>query len=286
MTREHADFYLGTGPDARWLGSLAEIGGPDQVSRLDTRADPSTTTGVLSALDPDPYEAAVAALLDHLRGTEVGFVAVPDPGDQVGWPWLAATSARWYAYAFTDRRVRVSLHGGPWFIPDLDLPDFGIRTGTGPDAELPTVGDTAPKTVTFTWTGFRGLPIPITTTLAPVPRTYLAHRGEVALAVAGAAEVVLSRRWPLADLNRAAIHQVTLDLLVPGHAPNLYMVPEDAPFAYERVVAAFDFLVDADRYAEGNNPEHGHELLASAASVAEQAVTAHRTHQPYPWPPR
>jgi hypothetical protein len=52
------------------------------------------------------------------------------------------------------------------------------------------------------------------------------------------------------------------------------------------VVAAFDFLVDADRYAEGNNPERGHELLASAASVAAQAVTAHRTHQPYPWPSR
>ncbi|KAA2265364.1 hypothetical protein F0L68_04650 [Solihabitans fulvus] len=38
MTRDHADFYLGTGPDARWLGSLVEVGGPDQVSRLDTQA--------------------------------------------------------------------------------------------------------------------------------------------------------------------------------------------------------------------------------------------------------
>jgi hypothetical protein len=52
------------------------------------------------------------------------------------------------------------------------------------------------------------------------------------------------------------------------------------------VVTALDFLVDADRYAEGNNPTHGHELLASASSVAAQAVTAHRTHQPYPWPAR
>jgi hypothetical protein len=86
--------------------------------------------------------------------------------------------------------------------------------------------------------------------------------------------------------HHAAVHQVTLDLLAPGPAPNLSVLPEDAPFAYERVVAAFGFLVDADRYAEGNDPEHGHELLASAASVAAQAVTAHRTHQPYPWPPR
>jgi hypothetical protein len=119
-----------------------------------------------------------------------------------------------------------------------------------------------------------------------VPRTYLTPRGVVALAAAGAAELVLGRPWPLADLNRAAIDKVTLDLLAPGPAPNLSVLPEDAPFAYERVVTAFDFLVDADRYAEGNNPERGHELLASAASAAAQAETAHHTHQPHPWPPR
>ncbi|MEV6602755.1 hypothetical protein [Kutzneria sp. NPDC051319] len=104
--------------------------------------------------------------------------------------------------------------------------------------------------------------------------------------MAGAAELVLGRRWPLADLNRTAIHKLTLGLLVPGPAPNLYELPEGAPFAFERITVAFDFLVDADRYAEGNNPERGHEMLASAASVAAQAVTAHRIHQPYPWPPR
>jgi hypothetical protein len=69
-------------------------------------------------------------------------------------------------------------------------------------------------------------------------------------------------------VNRAAIHKVTLALLAPGPAPNLYLLPEGAPFASERVVAAVDFLVDA----EGNNPERGHEL-ASAATVAAQAVT-------------
>jgi len=286
MSRDHADFYLGTGPDARWLGSLAEIGGPDQVSRLDAQAGHCGRTGVLSAPDPHTYETAVAALLDHHRDTEAGFVAIPSSSEDLVWPWLEATSTRWFAYAFTDHGVRASLRGGPWFIPDVDLPDCGATTGVGPDAELPTIGDTTPRTATFTWKGFRGLPIPITQTLPPVPRTYLTHRGEVALAVAGAAELVLDRRWPLADLNRTAIHTLALGLLVPGPAPNLYELPEGATFAYERVVAAFDFLVDADRYTEGNNPEHGHQLLASAASVAAQAVTAHRTHQPHPWPAR
>jgi hypothetical protein len=286
MSRDHADFYLGTGPDARWLGSLAEIGGPNLVSRLDARAGHRVRTGVLSTRDSHTYETAVAALLDHHRDTEGGFVAVPGLGEDLGWPWLEATSTLWFAYAFTDHDVRASLRGGPWFTPDLDLPDCGATTGTGPDAELPIIGDTTSKTATFTWSGFRGHPIPITQTLPPVPESYLVHRGEVALAVAGSAELVLGRRWPLADLNRAAIHKVTLTLLAPGPAPNLYTLPEDAPFAYERVVTAFDFLIDADRYAEGNNPERGHELLASAASSATQALTAHRTHQPYPWPAR
>jgi hypothetical protein len=64
------------------------------------------------------------------------------------------------------------------------------------------------------------------------------------------------------------------------------VLPADASFAHERVVTALRFVLDADRYAEGNNPDHARELLESAADVAAQAVTAHRTHQPHPWPPR
>lgn len=161
MTGDHADFYLGAGPDTRWLGSLADVGRPDHLADLDTRAGRSATTGVLSALDSATYEAAVAGCL--------------------------ATS-------------------------------MPLRSAS--------------------------------------------------------------------DLNRGTIQQITLSLLAPGPAPNLYELPEGVSFADERVVAAFDFLVDADRYAEGNNPERGHELLTSAATIATQAVTAHHTHQPYPWPPR
>jgi hypothetical protein len=135
MSHDHADFYLGTGPDARWLGSLAEFGGPDQVSTLDARPGHCGATGVLSAPDPHTYETAVAALLDHHRDTEAGFVAIPSPSEDLGWPWLEATSTRWFAYAF-------------------HRPNCGANhRGTGPDAELPTIGDTTPKTATFTWSG-------------------------------------------------------------------------------------------------------------------------------------
>lgn len=77
-----------------------------------------------------------------------------------------------------------------------------------------------------------------------------------------------------------------LGLLQPGPARGLHVLPDDAPFAHERVVTALRLVLDADRYAEGNNPDYARELLESAADVAAQAVTAHRTHQPHPWPPR
>ena len=285
MTRDHTDFYVDTGPNARWLGSLADVGGPVDLARLGAAGDVATAE-VLSAADLGTYEGAVAALLTRLRAVEVGFVVVPGPAGQAGWPWLATTSSGWYAHAFADGQVRVSAHGGPWFRPDPRRPDGGAGAASGPDADLPVLGDTTPKTATFTWTGFRVLPIPIRATLPPVPPAYLAHRGEVALAVAGAAEYVLGRRWPLADLAASAIREVMHDLLQPGPARGLHVLPADAPFSHERVVAALRFVLDADRYAEGNNPDHARELLESAADVAAQAVTAHRTHQPHPWPPR
>lgn len=285
MTRDHADFYVGTGPNARWLGSVADVGGPTELARLGAAGD-AETTAVLSATDRNGFAMAVAALLVRQRAAEVGFVAVPGPDRKADWPWLATTSSGWYAYALTDGQVLVSAHGGPWFRPDPRRPDGGAGVATGPDAALPVFGDTTPKTATFTYTGFRGLPIPIRATLPPVPPAYLAHRGEVALAVAGAAEYVLGRRWPLADLAASAVREVMHGLLRPGPARGLHVLPADAPFAHERVVTALRFVLDADRYAEGNNPDHARELLESAADVAAQAVTAHRTHQPHPWPPR
>lgn len=104
--------------------------------------------------------------------------------------------------------------------------------------------------------------------------------------MAGAAEYVLGRRWPLADLAAPAVREILHSLLRPGPARGLHALPAAAPFAHERVVTALRFVLDADRYAEGNNPGHARELLESAAAIAAQAVTAHRTHQPHPWPPR
>jgi hypothetical protein len=281
MSADHADFYLDTGPHARWLGSLSEHGHPSALAALAPSVPAAATAGA--------FAAAVTALLADHRADEVGFAAAPArPGDRTGWPWLANDSGGWHAYTFVDGRVQASTRGGPWFAPEPALPDGGADSPTGLVAVLPVIGDTAPKKVTVTVKGFRfrGMPVPLTTTVPPMSPDYLARRGEVASVVATAVEEVVGRRWPLPDLARPAIREATHSLLRPGPAAGSRELPVDAPFAHERVVAALRFLCDADHFAEGNNPTYAVELLDSAVSVAGQAVTAHRTHQPYPWPHR
>ena len=288
MNSAHADFYLGTGPDARWLGSLAEVSGPAD-GRSPTALDPvqEDLSAVLTAQNDDTYQVAVRGLLAH-RTAEGGFAVQAAAGGSAGWPWRAATSIGWYACTFHDGRVRVSWRGGPWTAPGLThltpdepaTPDEAAPAGS--PAQLPVLGVTEPPTARFTYT-FRGQRIPITQTMRPVPQTYLEHRGEAAAAVAGAVELVVRRRWPLPDLAATAVREIAHRLLRPGPDPRVFVLPDDASFAYERLVAALRFLVDADRYAENNNPERGLTLLTYAADVAAQAVTAHRAGQPYPW---
>jgi hypothetical protein len=51
-------------------------------------------------------------------------------------------------------------------------------------------------------------------------------------------------------------------------------------------VTALQFLLNADRYAEGNNPTRAGELPDSAAAIATEAIVAHHPNPPHPWPPR
>lgn len=84
MTSAHADFYLGTSPQARWLGSLAEFGTP-------SAGWPTTGSAVIwrwcfTAEHADTYEAAVVGLLAH-RAAKGGFAVVPGPDVQPAWQW-------------------------------------------------------------------------------------------------------------------------------------------------------------------------------------------------------
>jgi hypothetical protein len=183
-----------TASEPRWLGSLANVDGPTELARLGAAGD-AETTAVLSAAPPRLVSSQYPARTGRQDGR--------------GWPPPAAAGT---PTAFADGQVLASAHGGPWFRPDLHHPDGGAESATSPDAALPVFGDTTPKTRDFHLHRLPGLPIPIRVTLPPVPPAYL----EVALAVAGAAEYVLGRRRPLADLAAPAIREVMHGLLQPA----------------------------------------------------------------------
>ena len=95
MTCDHADFHVGTGPNARWPGSVGEVGGP--VSNWPNSARRATPRR--PPCSPPPTETATRwpspRWLIRQRVAEVGFVAVPGPNGKAGKPWLATTSSGW-----------------------------------------------------------------------------------------------------------------------------------------------------------------------------------------------
>ena len=105
-----ADFYIGRGTEAEWLGSIAWDGYPAGI-------DPA----VLAASVEDGYRSAVAEMLAREDGT------TPD----LGWPWPWDDSGTTdYAYAFEDGAVYASSFGHAWFRPNPDAENFG-----DPDAD-------------------------------------------------------------------------------------------------------------------------------------------------------
>lgn len=93
-----SDFYVGRGPGAEWLGSLALDGYPD--GRPACLLGETTEAG---------FRAAVTALL----------AARPDataPGQGWPWPWENSRLTDW-AYAFDGGLVWGSRFGGPWHVP-------------------------------------------------------------------------------------------------------------------------------------------------------------------------
>lgn len=281
LTSAHADFYLGTGLQARWLGSLAEFGTPS-AGWPTTGSAASDLTVVFTAEHADTYEAAVVGLLAH-RAAKGGFAVVPGPDGQPGWPWRAATSGGWYACAFHDGHVRMSWRGGPWSAPDV--PSLASGASASLPAELPVLGTTEPQTARFTYT-FRGRPIPITQTMRPVPQPYLDRRGEAASAVAGAAEIVVRPALAPARPRRCGGSR---DHAWPAAArprPPRLRAAREGPVRLRAARGRVALSRRRRPLRREQQPDRGLTLLTSAAEVAAQAVTAHRTHQSYPWPPR
>lgn len=114
-----ADFYVGRGPGAEWLGSLEWDGMPVGI-----------IIEIREATDEQVYRDAVMRFLN--RRPDAHF-------PETGWPWKWDTSlATNYAYAFDKGRVFASCFGSSWWKADAEEPDH--KTLTAKAARFPYMG--------------------------------------------------------------------------------------------------------------------------------------------------
>lgn len=92
-----ADFYIGRGENAEWLGSIAWDGYPDGIA-----------AAVLDATTADDYRTRLAVFFEGRDD-----VTLPDDG----WPWPWDNSGTTdFAYALDGGEVWASCFGHPWQI--------------------------------------------------------------------------------------------------------------------------------------------------------------------------
>lgn len=109
-----ADFYIGRGENAEWLGSIAYDGYPDGPR----------ATAVLCATNEASFRDRVTAAITHDDGTK--------PED--GWPWPWDTSHTTdYAYAFDDGTVYISCFGWAWYTVGEKQPDNNDKSTIFPN---------------------------------------------------------------------------------------------------------------------------------------------------------
>lgn len=89
-----ADFYVGTGEKAEWLGSIPMDGHPD-----------GNPLDIVPCVNEDGYRRLVAEVIHDHNGST--------PKDGWPWPWEDSHTTD-YAYAFEDGAVLVSCFGRAW----------------------------------------------------------------------------------------------------------------------------------------------------------------------------
>lgn len=100
-----ADFYVGRGKSAEWIGSTAWDGYPDGFS----------DTPIFGSKTEEEFRANVAA---EIGGREDG------TKPEMGWPWPWDNSHTTdYSYAFDDGKVWATNWGYRWFDPNEPEPD-------------------------------------------------------------------------------------------------------------------------------------------------------------------
>ena len=113
-----ADFYVGRGPQAEWLGSIAFDGYPD-----------GTPEPVLSVASEKDWREAVYRLLAEDDSASA-------PGHGWPWPWDDSRTTD-YAYAFDGGQVWASSFGHEWFRPDPEAENCGEPEDSPKSAVFP-----------------------------------------------------------------------------------------------------------------------------------------------------
>lgn len=110
-----ADFYVGLGEKAEWLGSIAWYGYPEN-NKLHPALHCKT-------------EAEFRAEVEKLAQTTDDFTR-----PEMGWPWPWENSQTTdFAYAFNDDKVQASCFGSSWFDPFDKNPSTERKQATFPD---------------------------------------------------------------------------------------------------------------------------------------------------------
>jgi hypothetical protein len=116
-----ADFYVGRGENAEWLGSIAWDGYPDGIE-----------TQLLNCTGEAAYRHAVAEFLKEREDKSL-------PEDGWPWPWDDSNTTD-FAYAFDGEKVYGSCFGSVWFDPTKEALDEN-------DERIPA--DNPPRTPSF-----------------------------------------------------------------------------------------------------------------------------------------
>jgi hypothetical protein len=124
-----ADFYVGRGPQADWLGSIAWDGNPGAVDVEDSDGG----RAVIRASSEAAFRVAVAAFLARRDDATT-------PAQGWPWPWKDSCGTD-YAYAWDDGALWACSTGYTWFQVDPGAQNYGepaestyeVQTATFPD---------------------------------------------------------------------------------------------------------------------------------------------------------
>lgn len=108
-----ADFYVGRGEQAEWLGSVAYDGYPSGIDEQ-----------LLKCQSEQTFRKAVRALLAEREDRTL-------PEDGWPWPWEDSRTTD-YAYAFDAGAVHASYFGRPWFDATKEVDDVDELEGPAP----------------------------------------------------------------------------------------------------------------------------------------------------------